>query len=883
MERRYAASDDDDEESEEDFVRVSSGSEGGEEGQVVEHYLSEKEGGDQDDAFDFVVMSDHEEEEEGEGEEEEEANGEGGGALAASGGLVGGEEDEEEEEDDEDMLPRRVLQQRSQDELEEEERFLSFQNLQQRRRHQREKKQLLGGRRDYHPHHKRKQDPSKPQEEEEEEQEKREGQEERPYSSSSGYASGSGSASSSSDNVKEEEGEANQGRGDSPSLSSSSNEHHAKRTSTALLLSTSSDGLLPSSSSSSSSSHSAQQQLSASSEKHQLPEEPEEPEEPKRGRFASWWPFVTAFFVTVATVLGTGILGLPIRVADSGFTPMLLTYTWGVVMQALVLFFMVELLQRTKIVQDQQDRQNQQRTQLSRASLRDQELGFITPLQFNPARTSTIKDEERRHKRSHKRQEMPDEEDYYLSGSEEEESRRSTSTEVRDSEEFVPIELADEDYEYLEGEEEYGANEEEEEEEEHDALESGRIRRGSHRRRELGRIRYVQMAGTEQEGYLQCYGKEFGGLEKGPDLHTMGSLFLGRYLRHVFDAAVMLHFISILISYSLAASEAYAHIMNVPHTLLILPFIILFGSVVIFGSLFISGIISFLTLGKGFLLIMMVVVTGIVGAEADHPISNNWRYVGQPFLIGTVALGGAANTLPVVFAKIGFHRKDMIKLTAATVLGLFTTYVLNIIWCYYVLKIVPQHGGSISLELAGEEGHIATVPLIDIIRRDFPEYRWIAVLVDVFIMVSVTVSFITVGIGLKHTLDGYVKNWKARDFHFEWFSAKTNFILERLWNAPPLYRQSFLYSICFGIVMLFAQANPKSFLVVMEVVTSLALNIESGCLVVVMLGTSRLLQHNLSIPYVLPAWLFQLRWPVLFYFTFAVFYDLLSVVFQIVN
>jgi len=76
----------------------------------------------------------------------------------------------------------------------------------------------------------------------------------------------------------------------------------------------------------------------------------------------------------------------------------------------------------------------------------------------------------------------------------------------------------------------------------------------------------------------------------------------------------------------------------------------------------------------------------------DHPISSDWRYTGQSFLIGTVALGGAVNILPVVFAKVRMRRADMIKFLGSILAGLLTVWILNVIWCYYVLKIVPQQG-----------------------------------------------------------------------------------------------------------------------------------------------------------------------------------------------
>jgi hypothetical protein len=51
---------------------------------------------------------------------------------------------------------------------------------------------------------------------------------------------------------------------------------------------------------------------------------------------------------------------------------------------------------------------------------------------------------------------------------------------------------------------------------------------------------------------------ELGAAEVLPDLHRMGELFLpGRLLRWVYWAAVMLHFLSILVSYALTGSKAY--------------------------------------------------------------------------------------------------------------------------------------------------------------------------------------------------------------------------------------------------------------------------------------------------------------------------------------
>jgi hypothetical protein len=44
--------------------------------------------------------------------------------------------------------------------------------------------------------------------------------------------------------------------------------------------------------------------------------------------------------------------------------------------------------------------------------------------------------------------------------------------------------------------------------------------------------------------------------------------------------------------------------------------------------------------------------------------------------------------------------------------------------------------------------------LTEVIRDTQPDLEWIAKIVEVFIVVSISISFITVGSGLKNFLDG---------------------------------------------------------------------------------------------------------------------------------
>ena len=60
-------------------------------------------------------------------------------------------------------------------------------------------------------------------------------------------------------------------------------------------------------------------------------------------------PYASAFFVTIATTLGTGILGLPVKLSQSGVAPSVFVLTLVLGMQLAVAALMVELLQRAAV------------------------------------------------------------------------------------------------------------------------------------------------------------------------------------------------------------------------------------------------------------------------------------------------------------------------------------------------------------------------------------------------------------------------------------------------------------------------------------------------------------------------------------------------------
>jgi len=219
-----------------------------------------------------------------------------------------------------------------------------------------------------------------------------------------------------------------------------------------------------------------------------------------------------------------------------------------------------------------------------------------------------------------------------------------------------------------------------------------------------------------------------------------------------------------------------------------------------------------------------------------------------------------------------------------------------VVWCYYILKIVPQTGHEISLLAAEEQGEISTEVLIQVIDNEYAQFAWVATLINTFIMMSITVSYITLGTGLKHVLDGLLKSWNLFLSKLPHHHSTSQGVWSRctFWTKmkcfhysnylPTQVRQYFLYILSYGLVLLIALVNPDAFLAVLESVTSLALNLESGVFIAWMYGVQRTIQGSrFQIPLQLHRYLAEARWLVMFYFVFAVIYDVSSVLANLIS
>ncbi|XP_071165678.1 uncharacterized protein [Mytilus edulis] len=492
----------------------------------------------------------------------------------------------------------------------------------------------------------------------------------------------------------------------------------------------------------------------------------------KNGRHATLFVYLQSYFVTIATILGVGILGLPVTLSRAGLYPFLVSFILGSVVQVLLVYFFVELLQIAYATQN----------------------------------SGT----------SHKEEMVP------LNDMLEDES----------CDEMAPMDSS-----------------------------TGPVLAGH----------VIIPKGQEIES---------------PSLYTLGSLFLGCGFKQCFEIILFLQFVGFLISYALAGSEAYAQVIGVDFRYVIPLFVWICTFAVVFALQLVQPVVSVLTFFKGSLLLGTVIITFIVGSEVNREILDDFQATGEPFLMGTVALGGVINTMPLMYTKVKPDAKQIKNFRLSVILGLLTCMVLNVLWCWAVLDIVPQTSSfpcktgichsNISLARSKSLGEISTIPLTEIIRTKYPEYTWVSLLVESFIVVSITVSFLVSGAVLYHTLTGLMKSLWPKDKESAYKSKKICCNGECVCNKIV---SLFLFSIVFLVAML----DPRGFVEMLEKYSSLTVNLEAGLFVFLMMLSARkkyTLQQKICVR--IPGYMRPLQLLIPLYFGFAVVYDLYSAISDII-
>lgn len=247
-----------------------------------------------------------------------------------------------------------------------------------------------------------------------------------------------------------------------------------------------------------------------------------------------------------------------------------------------------------------------------------------------------------------------------------------------------------------------------------------------------------------------------------PDLHTMGKMFLPSSASVGLDAGVLFMFVSIMITYGLAGSDAFSGFSSLSREALITPFVGACTAAIIFAEPFVKILVSVLTSAKVALLVFIIGTVGVVANAVGVQAQQDWTQLMEPFLVGTVAIGGIATMMPVMYPASNPTPSALAHFRWSIVAGIFACFALNAVWARFVLGIVPQTNADaladnmpgISLEQAAADGNIATVPVINVIDNSYPQYAWVATSVKAFIALSITVSFNAVGMGLKNVLNG---------------------------------------------------------------------------------------------------------------------------------
>ncbi|CAF3620248.1 unnamed protein product [Rotaria socialis] len=369
-----------------------------------------------------------------------------------------------------------------------------------------------------------------------------------------------------------------------------------------------------------------------------------------------------------------------------------------------------------------------------------------------------------------------------------------------------------------------------------------------------------------------------------PNLYSLGKLLLPSFLPYIYTLVVILLTMVFLISYGLAGSQAFATLFNIVYTDVIPAFCWILTFVVFVLHSFIQPIISVLTLIKAILFTMTIIITLIVGSKIQNQPTSDYSATGDSMLMSAMALCGAVNIMPLMFSKLKQTRQQMIGFNVAVVLGLTTCLLLNILWCWSVLEIVPQKSACLpvypnktnsiesqlfsGLQVAGEciaspslqeaalKGEISTIPLSKILEsKKYASYKYVSIIIEIFVAISISVSFITVGSILYHTISGAVDSYCDLKMETE---SKYRGILKYFTKRRILGLG--ISIICFTIVFVIVFTKPNSFKTVLEQGGTILLSIQIGIFVAMMIYQVSLPNFSsCEIPFSLPKWFFHLQ------------------------
>jgi hypothetical protein len=147
---------------------------------------------------------------------------------------------------------------------------------------------------------------------------------------------------------------------------------------------------------------------------------------------------------------------------------------------------------------------------------------------------------------------------------------------------------------------------------------------------------------------------------------------------------------------------------------------------------------------------------------------------------------------------------------------------------------------AVSLARANALGQISTVPLVQVLkgRAHGAAAALVINMVNVFIFISISVSFLVMGIGMCQMLDEMADSAVDR-VQRRRREAQGGVRAGRTTRRMRKVARAALASLFFAIVSAISASNPKALLHIMAGITSLALNLEGGVLIIIMFVVSR--------------------------------------------
>eukprot|EP01125_Pyxidicula_operculata_P018970 TRINITY_DN6825_c0_g1_i1.p1 TRINITY_DN6825_c0_g1~~TRINITY_DN6825_c0_g1_i1.p1 ORF type:complete len:585 (-),score=111.91 TRINITY_DN6825_c0_g1_i1:35-1789(-) len=535
-----------------------------------------------------------------------------------------------------------------------------------------------------------------------------------------------------------------------------------------------------------------------------------------------WIVFVNAYFIVVASILGTTTLEVPVSLAKSGFFPFLIEYTICLIVQCLVLLFMVELLQRGKMINE---------TEFINQAMH----GNVPLTEFDINNTNDDDDDD-----------VDDLSDVVNTNT------GSSSTEQNETD----------------------SNE------------------NSQPTSSIFSLPSVSMTATTSSPSSSYSDTLRGRISKlmpltEPDLHTLAGMFLSPISRFFFEVSLIIYFVSTLVDYSIISSQSVAAMFGVEtqYVFFLAPFTIIFAGVaLVVPAKYGHPIISFFTLFKILLLVVMIFACISIGNLSNEDSHSSWFYLGRPFLIGTITLGGAVNIIPLLFSNVSLNKNDINKFMVVVVSALITVWFANLLWSFWILHIIPQDG-VLSLETALSNNDPVSEPLIRLIHEEFPLYGWLSTVINVFRLFSLTIGFTVMTLAMKHVLDGFLRSFSMllvrKEKDYETTSSSSNFevIINRMFGfilyLSSTWKKALFYTIFFVLIFLFAQFSSEVLLGVLERGSSVFLNLEAGLFICLMLHNART-KYSGRIPVRLHKYIYRMRYIVGGYFGFAIFYDIIT-------